>query len=172
VAQKIGPAEYRVEPLGSTHDRAAFCCGVPQLDAYLQRRAGQDKTRKLASVFILTKDGKTVAGFYTLSAHTILAADLPADLARRLPRFPLPVTLLGRMAIAQSLHGQGWGESLLVHALKRAVLGSRQVASWAVVVDAKAGARDFYLHQDFTPLPARPERLFLQMKTIEEIFEL
>jgi predicted GNAT family N-acyltransferase len=172
VAHEIGSAEYRVEPLGSTHDRAAFCCGSPELDAYLQRRAGQDQTRKLASVFILTKDGKTVAGFYTLSAHTILAAELPVDLAKRLPRFPVPVTLLGRMAIAQSLQGQGWGEFLLVHALKRAALGSRQVASWAVVVDAKAGARDFYLNQDFTPFPARPERLFLQMKTIEEMFEL
>ena len=172
MAQKIGPAEYSVEPLGSTHDRSAFSCGVPELDAYLQRQAGQDQTRKLASVFILTKDGESIAGFYTLSAHTILAAELPADLARRLPRFPLPVTLLGRMAVAHSLQGQGWGEFLLVHALKRAALGSRQVASWAVVVDAKAGARDFYLYQDFTPLPARPERLFLQIKTIEEMFEL
>ncbi len=172
MAQEIGSAEYRVEALGSTHDRAAFRCGVPELDAYLLRQAGQDQKRKLASIFILTKDGKNVAGFYTLSAHTILAAELPADLARSLPRFPVPVTLLGRMAIAQSLQGQGWGEFLLVHALKRAALGSRQVASWAVVVDAKAGARDFYLNQDFTLLPARPERLFLQMKTIEEMFDL
>jgi predicted GNAT family N-acyltransferase len=172
VAQEVGSAEYRVEPLGSTHDRAAFCCGVPELDAYLHRQAGQDQKRKLASVFILTKDGENVAGFYTLSAHTIRVAELPADLARRLPRFPVPVTLLGRIAVAQSLQGRGWGEFLLVHALKRAAMGSRQVASWAVVVDAKAGARDFYLNQDFTPLSARPERLFLQMKTIEEMFEL
>ena len=172
MAQETGPAEYRVEPLGLTHDRAAFSCGVPELDAYLQRRAGLDQGRKLAGVFILTKDGNGAAGFYTLSAYTILAAELPAELAKRLPRFPVPVTLLGRMAIAQYLQGQGWGEFLLVHALKRAALGSRQVPSWAVVVDAKAGARDFYLHQDFTPLPGQPERLFLQMKTIEGMFEL
>jgi hypothetical protein len=76
------------------------------------------------------------------------------------------------MAIAQSLRGKGWGEFPLVQALKRAALGSAQGASWAVAVDAKAGARDFYFCQDFTPLPARPERLFIQLKTIEEMFEL
>ena len=170
--RKIGSAEYRVEPLGPGHDRTAFCCGVPELDAYLQRQAGQDLKRKLAAVFVLTADGANVAGFYTLAAQSILAAELPQDLSRKLPRFPLPVTLIGRMAVSLSLQGQGWGEFLLLNALKRAALGSRQVASWAVVVDAKAGARDFYVHQDFTPFPAQPQRLFLQMKTIEETFEL
>ena len=171
MAQKIGSAEYRVEPLGPNHDRAAFSCGVSELDAYLKRQASQDLKRNLAAVFILTADGKNVAGFYTLSAHSILAANLPNDLAKKLPRYPIPVTLLGRMAIAQSLQGQGWGEFLLLHALKRAWIGSRQVASWAVVVDAKAGAREFYLHHDFTPLPNWPNRLFLPMKAIETIFE-
>jgi predicted GNAT family N-acyltransferase len=172
MAQLIGSAEYRVEPLGLNHDRAAFSCGVSELDAYLQRQASQDLKRNLAAVFILTADGKGVAGFYRLSAHTIRAAELPLELAKKLPQFPLPVTLLGRMAIALSLQGQGWGEFLLLHALKRAMLGSRQVASWAVVVDAKAGARDFYLKHNFVPLVQQPDRLFLPMKTIERMFEL
>ena len=171
MARKIVSPEYRVEPLESNHDREGFCCGVPELDAYLHRQAGQDQKRKLAAVFVLTTDGVSVAGFYTLSAHSILASELPLDLAKKLPQFPLPVTLLGRMAVAQSLQGRGWGEFLLLHALERALLGSRQVASWAVVVDAKAGARDFYLEHDFTPFPTRPDRLFLPMRTIEKIFE-
>lgn len=172
MARKTVAAEYRIEPLGSKHDRAAFCCGVPEWDSYLQRQAGQDQKRKLAAVFILTADGESVAGFYTLSAHSILAAELPPDLAKKLPWFPLPVTLLGRMALAQSLQGQGWGEFLLLHALERALQASRQIASWAVVVDVKTGARDFYLKHDFMPLPTQPDRLFLPMKTIEKIFEL
>jgi predicted GNAT family N-acyltransferase len=126
--------------------------------------------RKLAAVFILTPDSKTIAGFYTLSAHSMQAADLPDELAKKLPHFPLPVTLLGRMAASQSLRGQGLGEFLLMHALKRAWLGSQQVASWAVVVDAKMGARDFYLKDDFAALPLQPDRLFLPMKTIERLF--
>jgi predicted GNAT family N-acyltransferase len=162
--------EYRIEPLKSHHDRAAFSCGVPELDAYLQRQARQDLERKLAAVFVLTADGRAVAGFYTLSAHLILAVDLPVSVPCKLPRFPLPVTLLGRMAVSQSLHGQRLGESLLMHALERAWTGSQQVASWAVVVDAKAGAREFYLKHDFVALTSHPWRLFLPMATIEKLF--
>ncbi len=126
--------------------------------------------RNLAAVFVLTSDGKTIAGFYTLSAHSIHAAELPDELTGKLPRFPLPVALLGRMAVSQSSHGQGFGEFILMHALERAWLGSQQVASWAVVVDAKLGARTFYLKYDFVPLPLKPDRLFLPMKTIERLF--
>jgi predicted GNAT family N-acyltransferase len=170
VARRNLKLDYKVEPLGSRHDRAAFSCGVAALDIYIQRQARQDLERNLAAIFVLTSDGKTIAGFYTLSAHSIQAADLPKELAGKLPRFPLAVTLLGRMAVSQSLRGQGFGESLLMHALERAWLGSQQVASWAVVVDAKMGAREFYLKYDFAPLPLQPDRLFLPMKTIEKLF--
>jgi predicted GNAT family N-acyltransferase len=163
--------DYIIEPLGPNHDRAAFSCGVPSLDEYLQRQASQDQKRNLAAVFILTPDGKSVAGFYTLSAHAIEADRLPDDLARKLPRFPIPATLLGRMAIAQTMRGQGLGEFLLLHSLERALQASRQVASWAVLVDAKEGAREFYIKHDFIPFPGQPNRLFLPMKTIEKIFD-
>ncbi len=168
-ARVTGP-EYRIEVLGSQHDRTSFCCGVAELDTYLQRQARQDFDRNLAAVFVLTSGSGVVAGFYSLSAHSILAADLPEAAGKKLPRFPLPVTLLGRMAVGEALHGQGWGEFLLMHALERAWIGSRQVASWAVVVDAKAGAREFYRRYDFAPLPSNPDRLFLPMKTIEKLF--
>ena len=163
--------DYIIEPLGPNHDRAAFSCGVPSLDEYLQRQASQDQKRNLAAVFILTPDGKSVAGFYTLSAHAIEADRLPDDLARKLPRFPIPATLLGRMAIAQTMRGQGLGEFLLLHSLERALQASRQVASWAVLVDAKEGAREFYIKLDFIPFPGQPNRLFLPMKTIEKMFD-
>jgi len=170
VTRKNPDIEYKIEPLGIHHDRAAFSCGVAALDTYIQRQARQDLERNLAAIFVLTSDNKTIAGFYTLSAHSIQAADLPEDLAKKLPRFPLPVTLLGRMAVSQSLQGQRLGEFLLMHALERAWLGSQQVASWALVVDAKAGARDFYLKHDFVSLPSQPDRLFLPIKTIEKLF--
>ncbi len=126
--------------------------------------------RNLAAVFVLTRDGVEVAGFYTLSAHSIHAEDLPRGLGKKLPRFPLPVTLLGRMAVGKTVQGRGLGEFLLMHALERACIGSRQIASWAVVVDAKAGARDFYTKYDFAPLPSNSDRLFLPIKTIARLF--
>ena len=170
MTMKTRRAEYQIKPLKSHHDRTGFSCGVPALDTYLQRQAWQDLERKLAAVFVLTSDGKRISGFYTLSAHSILAADLPEGHAKKLPRFPLPVTLLGRMGVSQDLQGQRLGEFLLMHALERAWIGSQQVASWAVVVDAKSGARDFYLRYDFVPLPSQPDRLFLPMTTIEKLF--
>lgn len=162
--------EYKIEPLARHHERAAFSCGVSALDLYLQRQARQDLKRNLAAVFVLTPDSKAVAGFYTLSAHSIQVVELPKEWGAKLPRFPLPVTLLGRMAVSRSLQGRRLGEFLLLHALERAWLGSHQVASWAVVVDAKAGARDFYRKHDFIPLPSHPDRLFLPMKTIGKLF--
>jgi predicted GNAT family N-acyltransferase len=170
VTSKNLGSEYKVEPLGTDHDRAAFASGVAALDTYIQRQARQDLERNLAAVFVLTSDGRTIAGFYTLSAHSIQATALPEELVKRLPRFPLPVTPLGRMAVSQTLQGQRLGEFLLMDALARAWRGSQQVASWAVVVDAKAGVRGFYLKHDFAPLPSQPDRLFLTMKTIEKLF--
>lgn len=156
--------------LGPQHDRSSFSCGVATLDNYLQRQARQDAERNLAAVFVLTSDGKTIAGFYTLSAHSLFAVDLPEGKARKLPRFPLPVTLLGRMGVSKALHGRRLGEFLLMHALERSWIGSQQVASWAVVVDAKAGAREFYLKHDFIPMPMQPDRLFLPMAIIGKLF--
>ena len=164
-------SRYRIEPLTSNHDRAAFSCGVPELDNYIRQQAGQDLKRKLAAVFVLTAGNREIAGFYALSARSILAMELPPDIAKKLPRYPLPVTLLGRMAVARSLQGKRLGELLLFDALNRALRGSRHVASWAVVVDTKAGARNFYLNHGFLPLPSEPDRLFLPMKAIERMFE-
>lgn len=170
--QGTSGAAYRIETLGPHHDRGGFSCGVAALDMYIQRQARQDMERKLAAVFVLTSDSKTIAGFYTLSAHSILATDLPQSYPKKLPRFPLPVTLLGRMAVREDLQGQRLGELLLMHALERAWIGSQQVASWAVVVGAKAGAREFYLKHDFVAFPSQPDRLFLPMATIEMLFSV
>ena len=162
--------EYRVEPLATHHDRTSFSCGIPALDNYLQRQARQDLDRRLTSVSVLTPDSETIVGFYTLSSYAIPAADLPETLARKLPRLEVPMTLLGRMGVSRSVQGQRLGKFLLMHALWRAWLGSQQIASWAVLVDAKIGAREFYLKYEFAPLPSQPDRLFLPMKAIEKLF--
>jgi GNAT superfamily N-acetyltransferase len=128
-------------------------------------------SRRLAATFVMTSDGSSVAGFYTLSSLSIASAELPEKLAKRLPsRLPIPATLLGRMGIHLNWQGKGFGADLLMDALHRALRASQTVASWAVVVDAKQGARDFYLKHEFAPFPASPSRLFLPMKTVEQMF--
>lgn len=163
---------YRIEPLNDSHNRTAFSCGVEALNTYLLRHANQDLERKTAVVFVLTGAGSAaVLGFYTFSSLSLLEVQLPEKLAKKLPsRSPLGVTLLGRMAVSTDLQGTGLGEFLLMNALERAWQASQQVASWAVVVDAKQGVRDFYLRYGFIPLPSQPNRLFLPMKTIGVLF--
>ena len=163
--------QYQVEPLGDKHNRAAFSCGVEALDRYLRRQAGQDVSKHVAAAFVITPDGETVAGFYTLSAHVVNLGDLPENVAKKLPRYPnVPATLLGRLAVSKDFRGQGIGELLLLDAFKRVLANTREVASAVVVVDAKdERSREFYLRHDFIPLPSQPNRLFYPVKTIDRL---
>jgi GNAT superfamily N-acetyltransferase len=164
--------QFRIETLADAHDRGSFACGVDALDTYFRQQIKQDVARRIAAAFVLTPDGREVAGFYTLSSLSLLGVELPEQLAKKLPsRAPVGVTLLGRMAVSEKFKGKRLGALLLMHSLKRALDASRQVASWAVVVDAKEGSRAFYLKYDFLSLPSQPNRLFLPMKTIEGLFK-
>ncbi len=104
----------------------------------------------------------------------LVLADLPEAVAKKLPRYPnVPATLLGRLAVSQDFRGHGLGELLLVDAFRRVLVNSREVASAAVVVDAKdERARNFYLRHDFIPLPSQPNRLFYLVKTIAKLFQI
>jgi GNAT superfamily N-acetyltransferase len=163
--------EYVVEPLGDTHDRAAFSCGVEPLDRYLWQQAGQDMRRYLAAVYVLHAPGSpTILGYYTLSALSIEPTQLPAALTKRLPRYPvLPAVLVGRLAVDRRWRGRGLGEQLLLSALRRSL--RNEIAAWAVVVDAKDdAARRFYEHFGFQRLMDNDFRLFLPMKDVASLF--
>lgn len=163
---------FRVESLRKSHDRATFSCGIEILDDYVKKYASQDVEKRVAVCFVLTPDGKTIAGFYTLSQYSVNLVELPAEIARKLPKYPeVPATLIGRLAIAEGFRGMKLGEFILLDALYRSLQQSKQVASVAVFVDAKdEAARRFYQHFDFISLPRTPNRLFLPMTTIETLF--
>ena len=163
---------FRIEPLGSSHDRTAFLCGVETLDKYLRTQASQDAEKRVAVCFVLTPDGRIVAGYYTLSQYVVDRGKLPEAISRKLPKYPqMPATLLGRLAVSEQYRGQKLGELLLVDALSRSLAISKQIGSVAVIVDAKDdSAQRFYEHFDFMSLPDAPNRLFLPMKKIERMF--
>jgi GNAT superfamily N-acetyltransferase len=162
-----------IEPLGADHDRAAFSSGNEALDRYLAQQANQDARNHVAAPFVLRASGSTrIVGYYTLSAFVIELADIPFDLRKRLPRYPrLPAVLLGRLAVDRQFAGQGWGAVLLLDALKRSLEQSSQIAAMAVVVDAiDDAARSFYEHYGFQRFVDHDYRLFLPMKTIQQLF--
>lgn len=164
-------AAPRIELLGAQHDRAGFDCGNDALDRYFQSQVTQDARRRLASPFVMVMPDGAIAGYYTLSSTAIRLHDLPEEVARRLPRYPLvPATLIGRLAIDRRYQGQGWGSFLLLDALNRCT--ATEIASFAVIVDAiDDAARAFYLHHSFLPLPDAPHRLFRRMSDIAALFE-
>lgn len=124
--------------------------------------------RNLAAVFVFTADGKTIAGYYTLSAYSVSLDKIPEEIARKITRMPeIPATLIGRLARSNAFRSHGLGEILLMDALKRSLANSEQVASWAVIVDAKdVNAANFYKKYGFIEIPGTPNRLFLPMTTI------
>jgi predicted GNAT family N-acyltransferase len=163
---------FAIEPLGARHDRTAFSCGNQHLDSYLQKQAGQDLKKRAAVPFVITPEHKTIAGFYTLSQNAVDLGELPEEISKKMPRYPLvSATLLGRLAVSERFRGQGLGETLLMDALPRALQSSTQIASAAVVVDAKDDqAVAFYRKYGFIDLPKIEKRLFLPMGTIAQLF--
>ena len=166
------PDNFKIEPLGKNHDRAAFSCGKESLDRYLKTQAGQAVGKNLAAVFILTSDGKRIAGYYTLSSYAVQLDEIPEEIGKKLTRMrEIPATLLGRLARSAEFRGLGIGGVLLANALKRALQNSAQVASWAVIVEAiDEEAAEFYKHYGFIPFPNQPSRLFLPMNSIQKMF--
>lgn len=165
------PEGITIEPLGPGHDRSAFSCGEPALDAYLRRQASQDMRRRVAQVFVALGDepGK-IAGYYSLNAASFDKGELPPETARRLPHYPVPAAVLGRLAIDQGYQGRGLGELLLMDAIHRVVRASAAMAVYALIVDAKnETAQAFYERYGFRAFASATRRLFLPLQTFEKL---
>jgi GNAT superfamily N-acetyltransferase len=162
---------YSIESLRD-QDRSSFFCGVPELDHYLCRQARQDARRKVAAPFVIADRDGHIVGYYTLSSYGIRSAELPPNIAKKLPKYPLiPATLLGRLAVSQAHQGQQLGRLLLLDALYRSWKNTAEVASVGVVAEAyDEKAREFYLRHEFIPLAEHPKKLFIAMGTIEKAF--
>jgi len=158
------------ERLAKRHDRAGFSCGIGALDDYLKRRAGQELRRGVTFPYVLTRgDDPRVLAYYTLSATSVALTELPPDMAKQLGYPAAPAALIGRLAVDQSLQGQGIGQLVLVNALRR-LAASDAMAIMLVVVDPKdETATRFYARFGFAPLSKDDRRMFLPFKTIRAL---
>lgn len=165
------PAPWSVERIRRDHVREHFDCGNPDLDGFLKKYARQNDARDLGRTFVAVRKGELVVrGYYTLRSGSVETAILPEEQRKRLPRYPVPVAHLGRLAVDATVGGQGLGELLLVDALRRAHAASREAAAYAVeVVAVDAGARRFYEHYGFRAFAGDPLHLDLAMKTVEKL---
>jgi predicted GNAT family N-acyltransferase len=162
--------DFRIEPLDRSHELAKFSCGRPPLDDFPHLFVTQYEKRKLGRTFVAVReDCRSVVGYYTLASGSIAFEHLPAKQAKKLPKHPVPVALLGRLAVDLTTRGQGLGEALLMDALKRCLTLSQQIGIHAVEVLAidDAAAR-FYVKYGFVPLADNEMHLFLPMRTVEQ----
>ena len=165
----MSAAPFRLAPLDASHDRPAFDSGSEPLNRYLREQVTQDVRRRVAACFVALADGSRITGYYTLASASLLLADLPAAMAKKLPRYPtVPTVRMGRLAVDQAFKGQGLGGALLADALDRACRA--EIAAYALMVDAKdEAAAAFYRHHGFITLPDSPRTLFLPLATARRI---
>ena len=152
----------RIEALSGERGRSQFASGSEALGRYFREQASQDVRRRIATCFVaVDAESEDLLGYYTLAATNVALSQRDAQIARKLPRYPVvPAVLLGRLAVAWKYQGQGIGGVLLADALKRTARAEFGVFAW--VVDAKddPGQR-FYEHFGFTLLPGEGPRLWL-----------
>ncbi|MEM6457839.1 MAG: GNAT family N-acetyltransferase [Planctomycetota bacterium] len=168
---KTTPAPI-IEKLTKRHDRAAFDCGVDELNVYLQRFAGQNERAGLSQHYVAVQAGapNAVLGYYALSAGAVDFELLDQDQRKRLPRYPVPVAHLGRLAVDRSAQGRRLGEMLLIDALARTVRVADEVGMHAVeVVAINDAARKFYLKYGFTALRDDVNHLYLPIRTVKKL---
>ena len=161
-----------IESLRKAHLRETFDCGEPQLNEYLKKYARQNIDRNITQTFVaVRKPDLAVLGYYAIRMGSVMAGDLPPRETKRLPRYPVPVVHLARLATDRRVKGQGLGALLLASALKKAFQGSREIAAFAVETIAKNDqAKQFYSHFGFKSLTDDPFHMYMSMRTIAKLF--
>jgi GNAT superfamily N-acetyltransferase len=154
-------------PLAPEHVIDTFDSGVPPLDRWLRERARKNESAGASRTYVTTSSGTLeVVGFYSLATSSVRAAHAPGAVRRNMPD-PVPVILLGRLAVDRGHQGAGLGASLLQDALLRVVQAADIVGIRALLVHAidETAAR-FYRRHGFVPSPFDDQTLFLPLATI------
>jgi GNAT superfamily N-acetyltransferase len=161
------------------HERAAFDCGEPELNDFLHTKAvkhmevGVSRTMVLPATVPLPSGKLPICTFYSIAPGSISRETLPPALAKKLPRYPIPIFLLAELGVHQEYHGQGLGKITLLHALTYFVEINVHMRAYAIMVDClDETAEGFYTKYGFEflyELNGR-KRLFMPMSTVSQLF--
>jgi GNAT superfamily N-acetyltransferase len=162
--------DWQIERLANSHERAGFSCSKLSLDEFIRTLASQYEKRNLGRTYVAVRPGETrVCGYYTLASGAVPFQQLPVPTAKKLPRHPVPVILLARLAVDQNVQGQRLGEALLIDALDRCSSMADSLGVHAVeVVAIDDDAKRFYEKYGFVSLLDDELHLFLSIATIRD----
>ena len=176
--EENGPGEVTLVPLHRTHDVDKFSSGRETLDTFLKKHALGAPSQGLSQTWVAISGSSQVVGYYTLSMSTIEASAATARVAKGMPRYPIPVVLLARLAVDKSVQGQGLGRLLLLAAMRKALQlgrvplmadGGPGLPMRAMLVHAiDEQAAQFYEHFGLSRSPTDQLHLMLLLKEIEE----
>lgn len=154
----------------SLHDRKSFDCGVDELNIFLKQHANQNQSKNMSQTYVAVSvdDHKKIYGYYALSAGHLECDQLPETVKAKLPKYPIPIAHIGRLAVDKDYKGQGIGGFLLHDAFTNVLSIADKMGVFAVVVDAKNDdAKSFYGIYGFTELQDSELTLFLPLSTIK-----
>lgn len=156
-------------PIQPEDDVATFECGKPSLDEFIKQRALKNEA-KASRTYVVTAsaahDKRKVVAYYSLSAGAVSAEECPGWAKRNMPN-PLPVVVLGRLAVDKNHERKGLGTSLLKEAMQRALEASQHIGARALIVHAiDDEAVSFYTPFGFCRFPTDGRTLFLPIETI------
>jgi GNAT superfamily N-acetyltransferase len=155
-----------IEKLHRTHNVEPFTCGQPELDRFLSRHALQAQQANSSQTYVAVGDGEVV-GYYTIVAGEVSHAQAPERVVKGMPRHPIPLLVLARLAVHANAQGRGLGAGLLLDALGRTLQVADMIGVRALAVHAKdERAIAFYQHFGFAPSPTDPRHLFMLIKDI------
>ena len=156
------PALSAPEPLREHHDLDSFQCGVASLDDWLKRRARANQVGGASRTYIIAPGARAI-GYYCLASGAVAAIEAPGKLRRNMPD-PIPMAVLGRLAIDREWQGGRIGVALLQDAVLRAAQAAEIIGIRGVLVHAVSDeARTFYEHHGFVQSPADSRILLLSL---------
>lgn len=171
-------SQYIIAKIEDADVASGFRCGKEPLDNYFARYAVKNHRDGIGITYVLRGKPENpaepwrVLGFYTVSMAHADAEHLPPELKKKLPKYPMPVALIGRFAIDQRVQGKGLGGKLLFDAFRRIVDAANILGCVWIVVDAKdEDARRFYEKFDFISVPGEswPRRMMIAVGTVRAV---
>lgn len=163
-------SEITIAPLAGDHHLDAFDSGASELDAWLRRFARVAEAAGTARTYVLV-EGNRVLGYSALTPGAVDRGDLPTRHAKGMPRHPIGVILLARLAVDRSVQGRGFGRALVADAATRTLQAADLVGARAMLVHASdPAAAGFYERLGFSRSPTDPLHLMVLIKDLRRTF--